>query len=368
MRCWQSNDEECKNKMNYKVPKSFLDLSSGNGIDSTVAADFFCRKVAKKGIDDIKKQLVKAGKYKTESEAGKALLDLWKQYRESQQSAKSNYLDQARDGLERIIGPLYTPTPPKTENDRTAVISDLHIPFMNTEAFDAVMKDPASDLWILGDILDMYSVSSHRPTIDYILVREELAQARAVLEKLASKFTRIRILKSGNHDVRAVKKIQDLAPQILPLIVHPVDVLVRGLNNIEVLTTTIPNTAPSVAYGENVTLDYLGTVEDCLLGHFDNFCGADALSRLDDWLTTWSHLLQLEQDPRVILHGHTHRLSSLYSPTGKLLISTGCLCNAMPYQFVNHGKYQPPTIGYVALYRKNGETNLTQTEVIYIGH
>lgn len=291
---------------------------------------------------------------------------------EAIRQSSGSFLDQARTSLIQLIGEMDTSRirgskcSPIAEKDRIAVGSDLHGLFCDEQAFAQFCADPAPTAIIAGDILDFLSINRFRTNIDYVTCREELADGRARLELLSKSFNRVYFV-DGNHDKRALRRIQDIAPQLLPLIISPLDLLAQGLENVHRLSTEIKNSAPRSDYGQNHVMDYCGMVGDILVGHFDNFCGPDAAVAVDKWVEEWGTWMNLPTKPRVILQAHNHRLNSAYTSGGRLLISTGCLCKPMPYQIDGHGKYRPPTVGYVVLYQKNGVTDQSRTQLVYVG-
>lgn len=164
---------------------------------------------------------------------------------------------------------------------------------------------------------------------------------------------------------RSMKRVQETMPQILPLVVHPTKLICEGLSNVNVLGTTVPDTAPDVVFSEDVHLDYMGINGDILMGHFEGFYGKDAVLQLNSWLSDWAHILKIDE-PRVIMQSHTHRLNMQYTPRGKLLITTGCMCKPMAYQFDKHSMYIPPTTGFITLTRNNNITDLESVRLIKI--
>jgi len=356
------------------IPNKLIELAEERDIPVAAASDYYLSKQAKKAVDHIKARLVKTNVFSTELDAGRALASLWKDYRNSdvtvndkhQSNSYSSFVEKASESLDKILGKLPKSTPFKTKNDknRIAVAGDFHFPFVNEKAFAKLLEDPASTLVIVGDFLDMYAASRFRKTSDRYRVSEELAIALTHLEKLANKFDKIYMIK-GNHDHRVTKKLQDIMPEILPLIVDPIDLLASKFKNVEVISVAIPD-SNNLIVDENIEMDYCGILNDCLFGHFNNFCGQDAVRKLEGWINQWDHILNFEDDVNVITQAHSHFLSMEYTPKGRLLLNTGCMCKVMEYQIEGHGRYRPPTVGYVALYVEDGLTNLSKTELIGI--
>lgn len=372
-----------------KIPQSFITLAEKAGLNSSVSTEFFQLKNNRKSVDHLKVRLVVNKTCKNEAEASALLTQLWREYRrnfiygEDNQSNLSNsesvgrsgyhrasnlsFLEQAREGFEKTIGPLKTIRYDSNKRpiaDRKVIFSDLHIPFANAETLKQILNDPAEEAWLVGDLLDMFAVSRYRKTADYILVREELSQGRAFLELLAKNFRRVKVLKCSNHPDRAKRVAQELMPQILPLMINPMELLVTGLDNVELVQTQVLNTAPSVKHAQDVELGWIAQEGDVILSHLENFCGQGGVNQVDEWIKKWNHILKLKPYS-VVCHAHTHRLGMQRTPSGGALIDTGCACKPMEYMFDGHGKYTPPTCGYVAIYQHNGVTDINRTEIIY---
>lgn len=367
-------------RTSIEIPSKFLSVADELHIPQTVASTLYLRLSQKKGWNDLVVVYAKTAK-KTEKEVRATFCTLRDRYRtlvtadafEIQEEMKiertvgtNTFMDEAREAFNRMVGPMRDSKkkPELGSVVHTIYCSDLHIPYADKEAVGRVLSEDAHELVILGDILDMYSAARFRPTIDHIAVREELAMGRAFLEEASRRFDRVYLIK-GNHDDRPVKRLQETLPQLVPLMIHPIDLLSEGLANVEVLSTTIQNTAPAMRPNENYQLEYMASLDDVLLGHFNNFMGKEGAVQVADWVDQWSHVLKLPAQPRMVLQAHVHRLTSQFTPKGQLLITTGCLARPMPYQFDGHGKYTPPTMGYVKAVRYNGRTDLNSVRLIH---
>lgn len=365
--------------MNTKIPQGYLDLATAEEIPIEIASDYYINKLNKKGVDGPKYALIKGGYAKDEAAANKMLSKLWRTYNrlhylhpETVQSPYAEttyktYLDRASNELDKILGKIKLNPASKTQDNekgRIAIAGDFHFPFANEKAIAMLLEDPADELVIMGDLFDMYAASRYRQTTDKVRVWQELALGKAYLTKLSEKFSKIYMIK-GNHDNRPLRRVQETNPEILPLIVHPIDLVASQFNNVEVISTEVPDTA-AMTTTDNVILDYLGIVDDCAFGHFENFCGPDAIRKADRWLGEWQHILGTAT-PRAIFQAHSHRLQLEFTSKGTLLVGTGCMCNPMEYQFDGHGKYVPPTVGYVVIYRNDGITDLNRTQLVNIG-
>ena len=370
---------------NLTTPVEFLITAKTLGVPKEIATLFFHRKIGKRGYDDIGVQLLNTGMFTTEAQVSKVLTSLWKTFRNrelygiggspepkpQEPVSYGTYLQLARSGLESLIGKFEFPGYDATKRsvaDRVVVFSDCHIPFMNEATAAQILADPAEECWMLGDLLDILAVTHFRQSMgtEHISVREELAQGRAFLEQLARKFKRVKILKNSNHPDRIIKSVQSKVPAILPLIVNPMDLLAMGLSNVEVVTTLIPDTSPTVKFGQDIEVGWLSKQGDVLCSHAENFCTAEGVKQLNMWMQQWGSLMGVDSY-RVLLHAHTHTLGTSFTPDGRLLVNTGSCCKVMPYMLENFGKFNPPVNGYVILNQHKGVTDLNSVRVVYTG-
>jgi hypothetical protein len=230
------------------------------------------------------------------------------------------------------------------------------------------MTSKSKKLIIVGDLMDCLSATSHRKRGDAVTLQEELAITRSILEKLASKYEEVQIL-AGNHDNRPTKRFQEQVSGLMPLVIHPLVWLSVGLNNVKLMNFKVPNTKSTLNFSEDVDINYMGLDADCLYGHFEGFCGSEAVKRLDVWISQWIHVLKIKQ-PKAVFQAHTHRLNMEILPTGRYLFTTGCMCMPQAYQIDGHGKYSPPVLGYVKLFLNKEKTgyDFEKTQLIYTGN
>ena len=365
------------------IPNTFIKIALENGIPTKFAPELYLVKAGKKNCDGIAYKLVLGGICSTESEARLKIAKTWKTWkinnanmqmtaqssyvtsRKAVKLDKTTYLDEAREGLSNLIGPLNDTSYSNKSNlqvGRRIWAGDTHFPFADKKAIEKFLNDPAEEAVIMGDTVDMYAASKYRSTIDYISTREELALGRAFAEETAKRFKRVYVLKESNHDIRPIRRMQEMFPQLLPLMINPTELIWSGFPNVKIISTVLGGTKPEVAFGEDIEMGFMGVLDDCVFGHFEQFYGPDAAKKVEGWLGEWSHVVGVT--PRVILQAHSHRLSSEITPKGRLLINTGCMCRPMEYQIMDHGRYSPPTPGFVITYHENGKTLISKTELV----
>ena len=376
------------------IPTEFLNLAKIEGIQELYATEYYLRRVNGRSYYDLVHH-VKPDFDNNEMNSARALNRLWKNWKSSNLAgtitvggevveltqtratanvkavkAEDTFLSHATNGLEKLIGKVAHVKAKKSTRklgDVTIdVAGDFHVPFHDEASLNALLESDSDVLVLTGDFLDMLSASSHRQTCDFVTVQEELAVGRSVLEKLANKYVEIYVI-MGNHDNRPIKKMQTLLPGLMPLMIHPMAWLTQGLDNVKFMSVTVPGTKPMLRFGKDYELDFVGLIEGCLFGHFENFCGDDAAKKVDVWLQQWNHILKLDM-PKAVFQAHTHRLSMEFTPTGRLLVSTGCMCKPQEYQFLQHGRYSPPVQGYVKLFKdEEGNVDLNKTQLIATG-
>jgi len=249
------------------------------------------------------------------------------------------------------------------------VLSDLHVPFQCEDLLLGALQDhkDAHTVVILGDFMDMYSASRFARS-RYIDPLDEMSQAAAILELLATRFPRVVVLE-GNHDSRAQRWLQTNRPEIAPLLLHPFEYLQyvwdgggirRRYANVEFPMLEVNNE------GRSVVARHLFRIGDALLGHFERSLkgpGRTVHGIAADWLAQWEHVLFEPGSIRVLVQAHVHRLAKMQ--WGRLtLFECGCIADIMQY-VMSSPAYHPPQMGYVVLYQRNGVTDVNLSNYFF---
>jgi predicted phosphodiesterase len=92
-------------------------------------------------------------------------------------------------------------------SDRILILGDVHAPFHDRKAWELVLaagrKLKPAAIWLLGDFVDCWSVSSHdKDPQRQLSLREELASARYLLDQLDRLGAPSKIYVAGNHEDR----------------------------------------------------------------------------------------------------------------------------------------------------------------------
>lgn len=99
------------------------------------------------------------------------------------------------------------------------VLSDVHAPYTNKEAFEAALDDAVAQgvtsVIINGDFLDMHRVSRYGTNYQAPNVQAEIDYATALLDFIDEKLDSPTVIwKDGNHDIRLQAYINANAPEI----------------------------------------------------------------------------------------------------------------------------------------------------------
>lgn len=231
------------------------------------------------------------------------------------------------------------------------IISDLHVPFTDESKLQkAIDLNRTADMVIVGgDFLDMYGCSRHRKRKS-VPHEVEIDNGMRVLEYLSETFPWIRIIR-GNHDSRAMKKVQDVVdPSLLYLFDNePLDLMVRPFSNVEYIGDWWTQIGDAiVAHAERSS-----TVEGrpaILLGNFFEEKG-------------WRKRLNLP-DIRVFVQAHTHQVAAVYREDTKYF-ECGALVDdqstATEYVLDSTAFMRPPMGGCVSLTQYRGRTDFNQS-------
>lgn len=125
---------------------------------------------------------------------------------------------------------------------RTAIISDIHIPYHSVKSNEIILNKLISlnpdSIVINGDFLDFYQLSKFMKDPRKRSVADELEAGRQYLDLLAMNFPDARIFyKLGNHDERYENYLKNKAPELLNIPDFSLDILLRlGEKRIEYIT------------------------------------------------------------------------------------------------------------------------------------
>lgn len=210
------------------------------------------------------------------------------------------------------------------EASRTLVLSDLHIPFHDSPALHAVIRDAArwnpECVLLNGDVCDFFSISRFDKNPTKSKLKKEIDLTRQFLGWLRQRFPRARILyKFGNHDEWFDKYLWRKAPELYELDEHM---------RLEHFLTRATATQPAIE-----GIEFLTNQERITAGHLDILHGHELGkgSIAPPVNPARGFFLKTME---CTLAGHLHRTSQHQerSSKGKQVAcwSTGCLCGLWP--------------------------------------
>jgi hypothetical protein len=105
------------------------------------------------------------------------------------------------EGIKQTKEPLLI-----TEPGKWLIIGDLHVPYHDKAAIEIAVNKGVelgcTNLYINGDLLDWYALSTFDKRPDRATPKKELKVGKIVLRELARHFPGRKIFKCGNHDAR----------------------------------------------------------------------------------------------------------------------------------------------------------------------
>lgn len=269
-------------------------------------------------------------------------------------------IDYAREALEREIGEFrgtIAPEPNEGEEQIIVVIGDLHIPWHNEKTLAKILNLKADRVVVNGDIMDCFAASRFVKEYNNVTIKEEFAQARAILEAFSERFPRIDII-AGNHDARFRRAIQKEVPYLMDLLPKSVtELLAQELPNVFTVGNIIDNTGSTIPNTESSS-DHWLAVGDAIIGHWEYYSQVNGKSaeKAYDWIMKWKTFFGLEVTPKVVIQAHTHRFSRLELPNMTTVYEGGCVCKPQQYQLKPNSYGVPPQNGYIILAQTNGVT------------
>jgi len=213
-----------------------------------------------------------------------------------------------------------------------------------------------ADILVLGgDFLDCYSISRFAKYKN-IPLKEEIVQATAMLDFLASRFPDIIIL-SGNHEDRVKKYFASkVSADVLFLVQFDLmGLIAKPYDNVKIVKDQYVFERGN---GEAEISHFTKIGKDFLIGHFERSSSIPlrAANLAYNWVDAWSKWFDIG-DISLYLQGHTHKLSKY--PLDKVVIGeTGCLCQIQDYAIEPKARYSAHLNGYWVVYQKDGITDI----------
>ena len=184
---------------------------------------------------------------------------------------------------------------PAQSIERRLIVSDLHYPFHHKLALQNVYQllhdYDFAEIFLNGDILDCYSISSFERDPRKPLLSDEIEGAKAIIKKIRDLQPAANIhFIEGNHEHRLSRLVS----------ANP------GLYGLEVLTWPRLLSLPDLDISYTKYKDHITTLGDVQITHGD-------IVRKHAGYSAKGHLL--DRGYQNVIHGHTHRMGA-YHQTG----------------------------------------------------
>jgi predicted phosphodiesterase len=255
--------------------------------------------------------------------------------------------------------PLQTQPEPEwrmPESEKVFVLADIHLPYQNEAALNVAMDRMKvflpDTIVLLGDILDLYSVSFFRKDPHRITLKEEIEYAVKWLTELRREFPMQRIVFiEGNHEARLVSYLQSNSKELCGL-----DALrIESLLNLKELRIQYYSNIPRLADGTGAFK----------IGKLSFLHGHEVRASFGS--VNLARLVYLKTQVPVIF-GHFHKISTHITKRmdGKVqgAFSVGCLCHlSADYAPVNEW-----TAGFAEIMINRETGNFTVQNKLILGN
>ena len=250
-------------------------------------------------------------------------------------------------------------TPFVLNTPKNLVISDLHVPFHDNAALEAVWNH-ANDykpdsILINGDFCDFFSISRFLKNPTLIDLKGEISAQRQMLGWIRQQFPNTRIIfKLGNHDERWDKYLWAQAP------------LLVGLSNVlleNVLTRELIDDDGNVTEPAIPGIEFVKDQRVVALGKLPVLHGHEFQSRNNNSVNAARGAFLRALNHVMVGHNHQYSEHSEKTIVGKILIafSTGCLCDLTPeYARINKWSHGFATVDV----KNNHEFNVNNYRII----
>jgi predicted phosphodiesterase len=246
---------------------------------------------------------------------------------------------------------------------RMVAISDLHVPFFRDDLLkEVVSRTEGFDYCVVnGDLLDAYSLSTFKKTIEIPFVAEYTAGA-LIVEFLAEHYKKV-ILVGGNHDVgrwgRLLDKVE--TPMKFLLTEHPLSLIAKGIRFTPEGIPIEDSKVKNVTFSKNLWWARVGQTifVHRLRGHKKGPLGNSSVAA--------DHFIHRGTSFQCLVSGHSHK-GGVAPYRGKILIDQGCLCLPLEYESSGNCTLSPPDLGYAVITSdKSGNIKLDETNFVYLG-
>lgn len=249
---------------------------------------------------------------------------------------------------------------------RGAIVSDIHAPYQDDNAFAAFINDVKvnghTNLCILGgDGGDFHNYSKYAKYGQHFSVQQEHKAVASMMAILSETFDEVVVI-PGNHDERTRKKYATLLPADL----YQALLDFHGGNTfdfIELISKQFENVFipefPKHGYAE---YKFIYQFHDIIVGHPEVYSRIPnkSVGGFIDWLMRKAMPLGLINEFQYAVMGHTHMAGKTFNDFSKVGIENGCLAITPDYDSNAKlmGAYRTITHGYTR-FATNVETGKT---------
>lgn len=254
------------------------------------------------------------------------------------------------------------------------IISDIHAPFHDEEAFFTMIADNKgkTDICILGgDGPDFHNYSKYIKYGQHFTMQEEHKAYMSVLATLSESFPEVVVI-PGNHDERSRKKYAG----ILPADLYQSILEFHGNNAFdfaELMALQFDNIivpdCPKHGFAEYRFIYQFG---DLIIGHPELFSrvAGQSVANFIEWLKKKAEPMGLVKPFKHVIMGHTHQGCKIVGNFGIIGIENASLCLTPDYDSGAKlsGVLRPPTLGYTKfkMDRATMTTNINDINLIVI--
>lgn len=239
----------------------------------------------------------------------------------------------------------------KRYTGKIVIASDLHIPFVRSEALKRLKQETPKALVVIAgdifcfDLFSRYLVYPHQfrdfPT--------EIQFGKMLIEQIAQKslFT---VGLMANHEVRLRKFL----------------IRTLGTGTTEQLEKTGMANLQKVLQIDKFHFldDWLVQIGNVLICHPEE--SSVVKGKVGEWAVNY---FTLRKDFDIVVCGHTH-WQSIIPVRGKWAVECGAMCKALDYTRLGklgRGKYDVWYIGFVVIEMKNGKASINDVKLINLG-
>jgi len=242
-------------------------------------------------------------------------------------------------------------------------LSDLHVPFENTETIIHALENhgDADILVINGDFLEQYAISRWGKS-QTLLLEWEYKIAIEWMKLFTEMFEEVHLVR-GNHDDRLKKYLNDSVDPMVNFMIED-DILVKiaeGYDFNDEGRLEQKYDFSNVYYKPGL-LGWITKIGKCIFAHPTGSSGVPMRTVIQAATSFMTN-----ENFQALVIGHTHKMGKLVW-RDKLLIEQGCCCVPLDYQSDGKMKYLPQAFGYAVVYMDElGNVDFDKTNAVYRG-